>query len=392
MSTFSVPVLAIDDVYDHPQADRLSIIRVRGYEAISAKLDDGSHRFGRGELIAYVPEGAVVPEEHLKARGFWNAEKNCGMLAGREGDRVKAIRLRGVLSQGLVWQAAGFDPEDGSAFFAKPDGAMVNVNEGDDLADFFDIEKYVAPIPASMGGKLAAVFEAAYSFDIENLKHYPDLLTGCDVVVTEKLHGTCARMTYLGESFAPRDDLFGDGRVAITSKGYGAAGLVFTNVAENAGNVYVAAFTPLIDRFVAYCREHGPKAVVHLMGEVFGPGVQDLHYGVSERTLRAFDLIVSNEGVEEEEKAGAFEEIGVTRVPVLHRGPFDRALIDRLVDGKTTLGAKLDGAGPHIREGIVITASGSQAERETAYGGLERPCLKHVSADYLTRKGGTELQ
>ena len=44
MSTFEVPILAIDDVYDHPNADRLSIIRVRGYEAISAKLEDGSWR------------------------------------------------------------------------------------------------------------------------------------------------------------------------------------------------------------------------------------------------------------------------------------------------------------------------------------------------------------
>jgi hypothetical protein len=96
MSTFEVPILAIDDVYDHPNADRLSILRIRGYEAITNKLEDGSHRFSKGEPIIYVPEGAVVQERDLKDRGYWNAEQGKGMLAGSQGNRVKAIRLRNV--------------------------------------------------------------------------------------------------------------------------------------------------------------------------------------------------------------------------------------------------------------------------------------------------------
>ena len=109
MSTFAVPILAIDDVYDHPNADHLSIIRIRGYEAVAGKNDDGSHRFAPGERIIYVPEGAVVPEHHLKARGSWNEAKGVGLLAGTRGNRVKAITLRGVLSQGLVWKTLPLD-------------------------------------------------------------------------------------------------------------------------------------------------------------------------------------------------------------------------------------------------------------------------------------------
>lgn len=102
MSTFEVLIRTVDDVLDHPNADRLSLLRILGYEAIAAKNEDGSHRFSPGEPICYIPEAALVPEDVLKAKGYWNTEKDVGMLAGKLGNRVKAMRLRGILSQGLV--------------------------------------------------------------------------------------------------------------------------------------------------------------------------------------------------------------------------------------------------------------------------------------------------
>jgi len=104
MSNFEVLVLPIDDVYDHINADKLSICKIRGYEAITAKDENGNHRFAAGEYIIYVPENSVVPLDVLKDRGYWDEEKNQGLLAGSQGNRVKAIRLRGQLSLGLVWK------------------------------------------------------------------------------------------------------------------------------------------------------------------------------------------------------------------------------------------------------------------------------------------------
>jgi RNA ligase (TIGR02306 family) len=397
LSTFEVPVLRIDDVYDHPNADRLSIIRVRGYEAISAKLDDGSHRFAKGELIAYVPEGAVVTERLLKERGFWNAEKGVGMLAGSKGDRVKAIKLRGVLSQGLVWKAVTEVPA--GAVFGHGDAEdertgsfrLKTAAEGDNLADFFGIVKYEEPIPTSMSGKVISVAEARFDYDIENLKNCPDLFQdGEHVVITEKLHGTFCRISYVPR-LAARDDLFGDGRIAIASKGLGARGLVFANVEENltGGNVYVRALAAgELERFRDIADRHYFGRTVHLLGEVFGRGVQDLSYGEQSPTFRAFDVYVEGQGfLDEDDKVQFFADVGLTRVPVLGCGPFTRAAMDALVDGQTTLN---DGA--NIREGIVITATGSQEKRDAGLGRTFRPILKHVSEAYLTRKGGTELQ
>jgi RNA ligase (TIGR02306 family) len=106
MANFEVLLRTVDDVIDHPGADRLSIVKVLGYEAITNKreLADGSlvARYRKGDAIVYVPEATIVPEALLKQYGYWDDEKGKGMLAGKAGDRVKAIRLRKVMSQGLI--------------------------------------------------------------------------------------------------------------------------------------------------------------------------------------------------------------------------------------------------------------------------------------------------
>jgi RNA ligase (TIGR02306 family) len=406
MSTFEVPVLRIDDVYDHPNADRLSILRVRGYEAIANKHDDGSHRFLKGEPIIYVPEGAVVPERHLKERGYWNAEQGKGLLAGSQGNRVKAIKLRGVLSQGLVWKTAGvtaYDPDTavlgfGSIDHDQPDlepGQPISASGkfpvGADVSGFFGIVKYEEPIPTSMSGQVASVQEAKFDYDIENLKAFPDLFTEDDEVeVTEKLHGTFCRVSHVPR-LAPQADLFGDGRVAIASKGLGARGLVFKNCEENfaGGNVYVRALDEVdIANFQAIAESLYPNRTVHLMGEVFGRGVQDLSYGEQAPAFRAFDVFVDGIGfLDSAAKQTFVQAVALLQVPILYRGAFDRQTIDKLVSGQTTLNG-----GGNIREGVVITAVGDQEKRDAGLGRTTRPILKHVSEAYLTRKGGTELQ
>lgn len=386
MSDFEVLIREVDDVFDHPNADRLSILKIRGYAAIAAKEEDGSHRFRAGEPIIYVPEGAVVPEQHLRERGYWNDEKDVGLLAGKKGDRVKAIRLRGTISQGLVWKLE----QDQFATFGIPgtDDLMVQeVEIGDDVAAFFGITKWEPEIPMGMGGEVVAAGEFAYNYDIENFQTYPDFLAEDIVEATEKLHGTNFRISYRPGVQNP--DLFGEGDVAICSKGLGAKGLVFKNTE---GNLYVR--TALDLGLVDKVREAGVRlgASIDLFGEIYGVGVQDLHYGTTKPEFRAFDVRVNGEFLNSPEKAEFFKEIGVEQVPILYRGPFDLDLLTELRDGSTSVNRKLDAQiGPCIREGIIITAVDSQTAREADFAHRLRPILKMVSPEYLTRKGGTEF-
>ncbi len=376
MSTFEVLVREIDDVIEHPNAERLNIVKILGYDAITNKTEDGSPRYKKGDLVVYVPEAAVVPERLLRQYGYWNEEKDRGMLAGKRGDRVKAIRLRGTVSQGLVWPL----PTYGDHPVVVDGNELLNVKLGDNVAEFFGITKYEPPVPIGMGGEVAAVYEFAFDFDIENEQNFPTFLVDDEVEATEKLHGTCSRIAYRLE--VQNEELFGSGSVAISSKGLGAKGLVFKNNEANANNLYVKTFVALglPEKIEELGRELA--ANIDLFGEIFGRGVQDLHYGLTSPEFRAFDIAVNGQFLSSADKVAMFERLGVERVPVLYRGPWDRDALVAVRDGKTTFGEG------NVREGVVVSVVGDQTKREHM-GGRMRPFLKMINPDYLLRKGET---
>lgn len=112
MSTFTVPVIRVKSIQKHPNADTLSFIDVDGVNVIFRTGD-----FNEGDLAVYVPVEAVVP---LKRREFAFLKTK----DGQETHRVKAKRLRGLYSEGLLVPVEFFE------------------NEGDDVAVKRGIVKY----------------------------------------------------------------------------------------------------------------------------------------------------------------------------------------------------------------------------------------------------------
>ncbi len=210
MSTFSVEIIPVR-IEIHPNADALELAVVGEYRSIVEK-----GQFRTGDLVAYIPEQSVVPAGLLEEIGL------TGRLAGKQKNRVKAIRLRGVLSQGLC--------------YAARDGWDV----GDNVAEELGIEKYVPAIPASMSGEVwSAGQDRCMKYDIENWKRYPDVLKdGEDVFFTEKLHGTWVQFGLLSEALTHEKY----GALSIASKGLSARGLAFKpNAEKNETNLYCRA-------------------------------------------------------------------------------------------------------------------------------------------------------
>lgn len=392
MSHFEVPVVRITKVEDHPNADRLSLVYFREFITISAKLEDGSHRHSEGDLIIYVPEGAVVPEYLLK-QGFWDENKSKGILAGSKGNRVKAIKLRDVMSQGIMFPVEPITDSPEHEFFRGADGVIHNhegtakpVIEGDDVAEFLSVVKYEPPIPASMSGQVRGTPIYLPKHDVENIKKYPDYFKETDnIVITEKIHGT---MTGIG--FDPRvsDEPF------VFSKGLGAKGMVFKRE-DNESNLYVQMLIKegYIDRLKIITLNYLKMTrnitdieneSVYFFGETYGKGVQDLHYdGMNAANLRLFDMCFLENGeyvwVDMLKFLECCHMSGVPFVPYLHEGrAYDMKLLrDKYRDGSSELGN-------NIKEGIVI-------RKTDEHKSSERLVLKDISDDYLTRKGGTEL-
>lgn len=336
-----------------PEATAIALARVGDYRSVVRKGE-----FVTGDLAAYIPEGALVPAPVLEALGL------TGRLAGAEKNRVKAIRLRGVLSQGLVLPA-------------RP-----GWEEGQDVQEELGVTKYQPPIPVYMAGEVFAIPDNnTVAFDIENIKKYPDILREGELVhMTEKIHGTFCQVGWMPEAHPEAIE----GHFFVASKGLGGKGLVFKDNAENARNVYLQVVFAL--ELPRRMREvfGEPREPVIVMGEVFGHSIQDLSYQqVSGRPgFRVFAIARGYRGarryLDDAALDAALVGLGLERVPVLYRGPFSKEILATYTDGKETV----SGRGAHLREGLVVVPCEERYHPE-----IGRVALKSVSDAYLLRKG-----
>jgi len=384
MADFKVEVIRIDDVVKHPDADTLWIVCIRGFRCIfAARANEGFNAgrnevvlpYNKGDLVAYIPEGSVLPEELLKSMDFW--KNGSGTLAGTKGNRVKAVRLRGVVSQGILYRI-----DQDSQRIRGPHGNTRFVNEGDDVAEFLGVTKYEPPVPIHMAGEVCNIGqEYTLKYDIENIQKFPDIFDEGELVsITEKLHGTFCCLAY--DPTLNHPDLY-NGKFYTFSKGLGSQGLVFKNNQNNINNIYQNTLLDNIKNFEKFVGEFGGRYVFFICGEIFGKGIQDLTYGTEAPEFRVFDVGMKNLNTLEE----FFIETGTAdwadlvkphwkTVPELYRGMFSKQKLEELRDGMTILG------GVNIREGVVI-----KPIRERYDMVLGRVILKAVSPDYLLRKG-----
>lgn len=392
MSKFEVLIEQVSNVRDHPDADRLSLLNINGYVCISAKLEDGSHRYKDGDPVAYIPEGAVLPEWLLKELDFWDEENQKGRLNGSKGNRIKAMRLRGILSQGVIYPCCGITAENGTHFrkwMKMENGLIEKVGVGWDVAEQLGITKYEPPIPASMGGEVFShSYDLIYKFDIENAQKFQNVFFPDDIVnITEKLHGTNCSIIVSNEC---RDDWYqftnGEKTLYATaySKGLGAKGLCFRANDDNlTKNIYMKAMVKFVTdqrpELSYYC-EDGPMIFI---GEVFGNGVQDLGYSTIPK-LAIFDIVQNGYMIDREGFVEICNNLSVETVPVLFTGRYsDVESFEALRDGKSSID------GTTLKEGIVI-----RSDTNESHPIIGRKMLKMVSPDYLTRKvkNATEFQ
>ena len=320
MSTFKVEIVRIGAIDKHPNADTLSTTKAWDYPVI---IKTGE--FKTGDLAAYVPVDAVVPSfapEGGASEGKPSPTPEGGASEGRpsstpEGDRfaflgehrrVKARRLRGIFSMGLLIAA---DP---------------GWTEGQDVATLLGIVKYEQPEAMVTGGDSEPCpFPFPTYTDIEGYRRFPNVLRdGEEVVITEKIHGANGRWA------------FHEGRLWAGSH---------HGIKKNAPGVIwwrIAAANALEARL-----QRVPG--IALFGEVYGD-VQDLKYGTKKGELRlvVFDALdlSSLRYLGWDRTVAIAKSLELPTVPVLHRGPWSASLLS-LASGRSTIAE-------NIREGIVI--------------------------------------
>ena len=335
-------------IEEHPNADRLELAAIGGYRCVVLK-----GQYKDGDLAAYIPEGSVCPDWLIAELGLE------GRLSGPKENRVKAVRLRGALSQGLVY------PVTGERLRTH------HYSVGDDVTNTLELVKYEPPIPIHMQGDVTSAFGFTLKYDIEDVKKFPHVLRpGEQVVMTEKLHGTWCCLGWHPD-FGP----------VVSSKGLSSQGLVFKLDGVNEKNLYVMAWKAHQAKLRKLFSFNGTNAgPCYVLGEIHGPGIQNLQYGLPKPEFRIFDIYVGEPGpggsyFDPYDMQMCALEAGLLAVPAIWRGPFSEEVMLEHTDGLTTLGAH------HIREGVVIRPVNERRDPE-----MGRVILKSVSGDYLTRR------
>lgn len=358
MSTITVNILMVDKVAPHPNAERLDIVQILGANVCVPK-----EQYKVGQKVIYFPPNILIPEQVGERLGVKNYLKH----ATYPGDisvtkcRVAACRLRGVPSFGFVSPI-----ED--TFFESYD--LLDV--GQDVSGYFQAVKYEPP-PKIVAGDAAPDHPAFHQYtDIENYYRFPNAIPeGIEVRITEKIHGTNCR---LGLINVDGEWQFMAGSHRVNRKPPVESGRRCPYWEQMTENV-MSLLTDLCDE----------RNNVIVFGEVYGPGVQDMDYGVprGERHFRVFDISVDGRYLNWSLVLSACIAHGVKYVPLQAIRRFKPEIIDEYTSGDTLLQGSQVFNG---REGIVITPLFEQ--HSDVLGG--RMILKSVSADYFDRKGAAD--
>ncbi len=373
MATFEVLVYKVT-IEPHPDADSIELAVIGDYRSVVKK---GMYK--TGDLAVYIPEAAILPEWVLKNQGFWDNNNQKGMLAGSAGNRVKAARFRGIISQGIVYPI--INDKNGNYLNIKDnpneESDFIEVTEGEDVTKYLGIVKYEPPIPTHLSGEVCNLMGYTLTYDIENYKKYPNIVKdGEEVIFSEKIHGTWCEIGWVPEL----DHLeIEDGKLIVSSKGLSSQGLAFKFNENNVNNVYVKV-AKQIKHLVKQLSDE-IQSPVYILGEIFGP-IQDMRYGFCEPQFRVFDIYVGlpTQGRYQDKDFVIewCEKLGIKTVPILYRGPFSVTKLREFTSGKETV----SGHEVHLREGLVINVIPERYSPELN----GRLVLKSVSDEYLLRK------
>ena len=350
MSTLLVKVVQIDNISPHPNAERLELATIGGWNCVVRKSE-----FTEGQAVVYIPIDAVLPHD-LEMKLFPPESK-----VRLHHSRVKSIKLRGVVSQGLVitLAEAGLDPD------------VTKI--GDDVCEHLGITKYDPPEPgfqSALGKSRMRKCNPEFRkyTDIENIKNYNHVFEeGEWVSITEKIHGTSARFAVLPVEcktlwqkflrwggWIPRYEFCCGSRNVQVQPGDGVS--VYTRIAEQ------YRFAEILE----------PGTAVY--GEIVGYGIQKGYsYGCLPGEIKffAYDVMKNGEWLSPAEFECWCDLRCIPRVPVLHYGPYSYDHAKSLTIGHSYIG------GQKIREGVVIKPI------DESVSTCGRKVLKFVSDEFL---------
>lgn len=255
-------IQTISEIMEHGNADTLEIAKILGWACVVLK-----GQFKAGQQVVFIEPDAILPEgkqewEFMRQRGF----------------RIKTIKLRGVVSQGLVFNAHIILAEK---YFPLCEALNVSSPpDGTDVTELLRITKYEPYISAQLAGEVKGSFpEFLHKTDEERIQTIPQLLEkhkDKKFYITEKLDGSSCTM-YLN-----------NGEFGVCSRNL--------ELKETEGNSYWKVARELDIERKLMGEVNKLPLNVSLQGELIGMGVQGNKYKLSGLEFRIFNVFDIDKG------------------------------------------------------------------------------------------------
>ena len=219
----------ISNIQPHPNADKLDLAKVLGYTCI---VEKGKYKVG--DAVVLIQPDTVLPD------------KPWAEVFKKRSNRVKAIRLRGCWSFGIVMPL--------STWFVD------NIPQvGDEVSDLIGVTKYEAPQPQQLDAKGHLPFGLGKT-DEERYQNILDLPFGEVVDVTLKIDGQSA--TY----YCHKDRQTGEWTTGICSRSL--------EMKPECSNNYTRINDKydILNKLMDYCKARDVSLA--LRGEIFGNNIQ----------------------------------------------------------------------------------------------------------------------
>ncbi len=309
-------------------ADAIEKARVLGWELVVKKEE-----FKVGDFCVYCEIDCILPDKPEFA--FLQPRKM----------RIRTLRLRGQVSQGICFPLSILPPE-------------TPITEGLDVTDLLGITKYEPPIPAFLEGVMKGRFPSFIpKTDEPRVQNVQDLLDqnqGTLCYITEKLDGSSATFYFNGGEFG----VCTRNMEILEDEKNSSWGFARESDLENK--------LRLLNKNIA------------LQGEIVGEGIQKNTLDLRGQTVfffNAFD-IDAYKYLDFKEFVALIESLGLKTVPIVNEKYFLENDINKIVEmsiGKSLINPK------SWREGIVI-----RSHQEQFING-ERFSFKAVNPKFLLK-------
>lgn len=296
-----VTIRKINDIRPIEGADAIEVATVDGWDVVVSKKEN--HKVGN--LVVYFEIDSFLP----RWEEFKFLEKNCLRKMGdAEGLRLRTIKLRGQVSQGLIMPLE----RKLNAWLLNVESKDIRrvVEEDQDVTELLEVIKWDPPLPASLGGVAKGNFPSFIrKTDQERVQN-----NFRKVFDAHRDHNWEVSLKLDGSSFTA---YYNEGKFGVCSRNL--------DLAESEENSFwQAARKYSIETTLKLIKETAGFNVA-VQGELMGPGIQGNREGFKELKMFVFNFfnIDKQEYVDPITANLLTKNLGLDYVPILLTGTLD---------------------------------------------------------------------